>query len=127
MLSSRLLLPGPNPSNAPLAQPHYLSPSHLLRGSISRLGARPGHGSGSRSPFGFGGRSLVQADKRGFGERWQQEDSAMNFGLSGEQQLIVDTVRSFAEKELYTQEEMGERTGPAQPKGSAAGREGGGP
>src|SRR3546814_12324935 len=35
----------------------------------------------------------------------------MNFGLSGEQQMIVDTVRSFAEKELYPHEAVVERTG----------------
>src|SRR3546814_5165197 len=35
----------------------------------------------------------------------------MNFGLSGEQQMIVDTVRSFVEKELYPHEAAVERTG----------------
>jgi acyl-CoA dehydrogenase len=33
----------------------------------------------------------------------------MNFGLSGEQQMIVDTVRSFVENELYPHEAMVER------------------
>ncbi|HEY9537491.1 MAG TPA: acyl-CoA dehydrogenase family protein [Kiloniellaceae bacterium] len=33
----------------------------------------------------------------------------MNFGLSDEQQMIVDTVRSFVEKELYPHEAMVER------------------
>ncbi|MDH3547633.1 MAG: acyl-CoA/acyl-ACP dehydrogenase, partial [Gammaproteobacteria bacterium] len=35
----------------------------------------------------------------------------MNFELTDEQQLIVDTVRSFVEKELYPHEEEVERTG----------------
>lgn len=35
----------------------------------------------------------------------------MNFGLSEEQQLIVDTVRSFVEKELYPHEAEVERSG----------------
>ena len=35
----------------------------------------------------------------------------MNFGLSDEQQLIVDTVRSFVENELYPHEAEVERTG----------------
>ena len=35
----------------------------------------------------------------------------MNFGLTDEQQLIVDTVRSFAEHEMYPHEEEVERTG----------------
>ena len=35
----------------------------------------------------------------------------MNFGLSGEQQMIVDTVRSFVEKELYPHETLVEREG----------------
>ena len=35
----------------------------------------------------------------------------MNFGLSDEQQMIVDTVRSFVEKELYPHEADVERTG----------------
>ncbi|MBU2676875.1 MAG: acyl-CoA dehydrogenase family protein [Gammaproteobacteria bacterium] len=35
----------------------------------------------------------------------------MNFGLTDEQQLIVDTVRSFVENELYPHEEEVERTG----------------
>src|SRR3546814_3897570 len=35
--------------------------------------------------------------------------SPMNFGLSDEQQMIVDTVRSFVEKELYPHEAMVER------------------
>ena len=35
----------------------------------------------------------------------------MNFALTDEQQLIVDTVRSFVEKELYPHEEEVERTG----------------
>ena len=33
----------------------------------------------------------------------------MNFGLSDEQQMIVDTVRSFVENELYPHEAMVER------------------
>lgn len=35
----------------------------------------------------------------------------MQFGLSDEQQLIVDTVRSFVEKEIYPHEDEVERTG----------------
>ena len=35
----------------------------------------------------------------------------MNFELTDEQQLIVDTVRSFVENELYPHEEEVERTG----------------
>ena len=35
----------------------------------------------------------------------------MNFALSDEQQMIVDTVRTFVEKELYPHEEEVERTG----------------
>ena len=35
----------------------------------------------------------------------------MNFGLSQEQEMIVDTVRDFVEKEIYTHEAEVERTG----------------
>lgn len=35
----------------------------------------------------------------------------MNFGLSEEQTMIVDTVRSFVEKEIYPHEDLVERTG----------------
>ena len=35
----------------------------------------------------------------------------MNFGLSDEQEMIVSTVRSFVEKEIYPHEEEVERTG----------------
>ena len=35
----------------------------------------------------------------------------MNFGLTEEQELIVDTVRSFVENEIYPHEEEVERTG----------------
>lgn len=35
----------------------------------------------------------------------------MNFGLTEEQQLIVDTVRAFVEKEIYPHEEQVERSG----------------
>jgi len=35
----------------------------------------------------------------------------MHFGLTEEQQLIVDTVRSFVEKEIYPHEDQVERTG----------------
>ena len=35
----------------------------------------------------------------------------MHFGLSQEQEMIVDTVRSFVEKEIYPHEQMVERTG----------------
>ena len=35
----------------------------------------------------------------------------MNFGLTEEQQMIVDTTRSFVENEIYTHEDLVERTG----------------
>ena len=35
----------------------------------------------------------------------------MDFGLTGEQQMVVDTVRDFVERELYPHEEAVERTG----------------
>ena len=35
----------------------------------------------------------------------------MNFALSDEQQLLVDTVRSFVENEIYPHEAEVERTG----------------
>ena len=35
----------------------------------------------------------------------------MHFGLTDEQQMIVDTVRSFVENEIYPHEELVERTG----------------
>jgi len=35
----------------------------------------------------------------------------MNFGLTEEQQMIVDTVRSFVEQEIYPHEELVEKTG----------------
>ena len=35
----------------------------------------------------------------------------MDFGLDQEQQLVVDTVRSFVERELYPLEDEVERTG----------------
>ena len=35
----------------------------------------------------------------------------MDFGLTTEQQMVVDTVRGFVEKELYPHEEEVERTG----------------
>ena len=35
----------------------------------------------------------------------------MNFGLTGEQQMIVDTVRDFVEREIYPHEDAVERTG----------------
>ena len=39
----------------------------------------------------------------------------MNFGLSEEQQLIVDTTRAFVENELYPHEQEVERTGQLRP------------
>ena len=39
----------------------------------------------------------------------------MDFGLTGERQMVVDTVRGFVEKELYPHEEEVERTGQAPP------------
>lgn len=35
----------------------------------------------------------------------------MHFGLTQEQQMIVDTVRSFVENEIYPHEELVEKTG----------------
>ena len=35
----------------------------------------------------------------------------MHFGLSEEQQMIVDTVRSFVENEIYPYEDEVEKTG----------------
>ena len=35
----------------------------------------------------------------------------MNFGLTDEQQMIVDTVRSFVENEIYPHEDAVERSG----------------
>ncbi|MCY4222659.1 MAG: acyl-CoA dehydrogenase family protein [Thiotrichales bacterium] len=40
----------------------------------------------------------------------------MDFGLTTEQQMVVDTVRSFVEKELYPHEEEVERTGRVPPE-----------
>ena len=40
----------------------------------------------------------------------------MNFGLTTEQQMVVDTVRGFVEKELYPHEEEIERTGRVPPE-----------
>ena len=40
----------------------------------------------------------------------------MDFGLTTEQQMVVDTVRGFVEKELYPHEEEVERTGRVPPK-----------
>ncbi len=40
----------------------------------------------------------------------------MNFGLTDEQQMIVDTVRTFAENELYPHEQEVERTGKVPPE-----------
>ena len=39
----------------------------------------------------------------------------MHFGLSDEQQMIVDTVRSFVEAEIYPHEDEVERTGKVDP------------
>lgn len=40
----------------------------------------------------------------------------MDFGLTSEQQLVVDTVRDFVERELYPHEEAVERTGRVPPE-----------
>lgn len=40
----------------------------------------------------------------------------MDFGLTGEQQMVVDTVRDFVERELYPHEEAVERTGTVPPE-----------
>ena len=37
--------------------------------------------------------------------------TSMNFGLNDEQEMIVSTVRSFVEKEIYPHEALVERTG----------------
>ena len=39
----------------------------------------------------------------------------MDFGLTTEQQMVVDTVRGFVEKELYPHEDEVERTGQVPP------------
>jgi acyl-CoA dehydrogenase len=39
----------------------------------------------------------------------------MNFGLSDEQQMIVDTVRDFVEREIYPHEDLVERSGQVPP------------
>jgi acyl-CoA dehydrogenase len=39
----------------------------------------------------------------------------MNFGLTDEQQMIVDTVRSFVENEIYPHEDAVERSGTVPP------------
>ena len=39
----------------------------------------------------------------------------MNFGLTEEQQMIVDTTRSFVENEIYPHEDEVERTGEVPP------------
>ena len=41
----------------------------------------------------------------------QLYEDAMEFGLTHEQQLVVDTVRDFVEKEFYPLEDDVERTG----------------
>ncbi|MEQ8257620.1 MAG: acyl-CoA dehydrogenase family protein, partial [Roseovarius confluentis] len=40
----------------------------------------------------------------------------MHFGLTDEQEMIVSTVRSFVEKEVYPHEELVERTGEVPPE-----------
>ena len=40
----------------------------------------------------------------------------MNFGLGDEQQMIVDTVRDFVEREIYPHEDMVEKTGEVPPE-----------
>ena len=40
----------------------------------------------------------------------------MDFGLTGEQEMVVDTVRDFVERELYPHEEEVERTGRVPPE-----------
>ena len=40
----------------------------------------------------------------------------MDFGLTTEQRMVVDTVRGFVEKELYPHEEEVERTGRVSPE-----------
>lgn len=41
----------------------------------------------------------------------RQGENAMHFGLSEEQDMIVNTVRAFVENEIYPHEAMVERTG----------------
>ena len=43
----------------------------------------------------------------------------MNFGLTDEQQMIVDTVRDFVEREIYPHEVEVERTGQVPPEVAA--------
>lgn len=43
----------------------------------------------------------------------------MNFGLTEEQEMIVSTVRSFVEKEIYPHEDLVERTGEVPPEVAA--------
>jgi acyl-CoA dehydrogenase len=43
----------------------------------------------------------------------------MNFGLTDEQQMIVDTVRDFVEREIYPHETEVERTGVVPPEVAA--------
>ncbi len=40
----------------------------------------------------------------------------MDFGLTGEQEMVVDTVRDFVERELYPHEEEVEQTGRVPPE-----------
>ncbi|NBQ27564.1 MAG: acyl-CoA dehydrogenase, partial [Rhodobacteraceae bacterium] len=40
----------------------------------------------------------------------------MNFGLTEEQDMIVNTVRSFVENEIYPHEDLVERTGSVPPE-----------
>lgn len=43
--------------------------------------------------------------------RFYKEDELMIYGLTDEQNMIADTVRSFVEKEIYPHEDLVERTG----------------
>lgn len=43
--------------------------------------------------------------------RFYKEDELMVYGLTDEQNMIADTVRSFVEKEIYPHEDLVERTG----------------
>src|SRR3546814_11060404 len=76
---------------------------------------RPAARWGNRAEEGKPGR---QARKNG--------SSPMNFGLSDEQQMIVDTVRSFVEKELYPHEAMVEPERAVRSEERRVGKGGGG-
>ena len=50
------------------------------------------------------------------GSRRIKTAAAMQFGLTEEQEMIVSTVRSFVENEIYPHEALVERTGEVPPE-----------